>query len=419
MLQGTALTSRMSRVSSEVRTHLIFDELGTQPQTVELSADEALALQDSKLLNVSRAWGGGWNISPTGLVGAVQVDDLLIEVRPKARVGLNRLMFLLGYAADPGIREDDVDAEEKPDLFTAITHSFVRQCERALKRGPISSYVTVDDSLRVLRGRIRVGDQLSRHLGLPVPLEVTYDEFTMDIGENRILRSALRMLLCLPGGSPEIRSRLSHLDRKLDGVGFLLKGNPLPEWQETKANGHYVAALRLASLVLNSLSVEAGKGGLRMSSFAVEMQNVFEDFVTVALGEAFASFPGTVHAQFESHLDEINPGNKPRTKMYVDAVYCESGLPRIVFDAKYKASSSGNYSNPDEYQMLAYCTALEVPRAWLLYAGSGKPRLVKVRNTSKEIVHFPLDLSLSPDRLLDRVHQLAAIAHKAQATAYG
>lgn len=94
------------------------------------------------------------------------------------------MMFMLGYAADPGFREEDTDALEEPDFFAAIAHSFARQCERALKRGPLSSYVTVDESLSVLRGRIRVGDQLSRQLGLPVPLEVTYDEFSMDIAEN-------------------------------------------------------------------------------------------------------------------------------------------------------------------------------------------------------------------------------------------
>lgn len=398
-----------------MKTHLTFKELDTQPKTVELSAEEALALQESKLFKVTRAWGGDWDISPTGWVGAVQNRNFLFEVRPKDKVGLNRLMFLLGYAANPGFREEDVEAGEEPDFFSAIAHSFVRQCERALMKGPISSYVTVDESLRMLRGRIRVGDQLSRHLGLPNPLEVTYDEFTMDIAENRILRSALRLLLRLPEISAEIRLRLSHLDRKLDGVEVAPRGVALPAWQETRANAHYVPALRLAAIVLNSLSVEANIGSHRMSSFAVEMSKAFEDFVAVALREAFVRFPGTIHAQYESNFDEIGPGEKPRTKLYIDVVYCENTVPRVVFDAKYKASGSGSYSNDDEYQMLAYCTALEVSRAWLVYAGAGQERLVKVRNTNKEIVHFPLDLSLSPHRLLERVDQLANKAYKVQA----
>lgn len=411
MLPGASRVSWASRTYPDVQEPLIFDELEIEPRIVDLNEADATTLRASKLVLVTRAWNGGWNIRPTGLVGAVQLGGLLIEVRPKARVGLNRLMFLLGYAADPGFREEDVDAGEEPDFFTAIAHSFVRQCEKALKRGPLSSYVTVDDSLRVLRGRIRVGDLLSRHVGLPVPLEVTYDEFTMDIVENRILRSAIRLLLSLPEISALVRARLSHLDRKLDGIGIIPRGLALPDWLESRANAHYVPALRLAVLVLGGLSVEAGVGSSRMSSFAVDMARVFEDFVVAALREAFDALPGSIHAQYEAHLDEVHPGDKPRTSMYVDVVYCENGIPKVVFDAKYKASYFGSYSNADEYQMLAYCTALDVPRAWLLYAGAGKPRLVKVRNTSKEIVHFPLDLSQSPERLLGSVQNAAELAY--------
>lgn len=389
---------------------MTFRELETAPQSVELSEDDAEMLRTSKLVHVARAWGGGWDISPTGMVGAVQVGELLIEVRPKDKVGLSRLMFMLGYAADPGFREADTDAKEEPDFFAAIAHSFARQCERALQRGPLSSYVTVDDSLRVLRGKIRVGDHISRHLGLPIPLEVTFDDFTMDIAENRILRTAIRIVLDLPEVPPAVRERLSRLDRKLDGVALLPRVAPWPQWQENRGNAQYVPALRMAALIQNGLSVEAGKGHSRMSSFAVDMAKVFENFVTTALRESMCSFPGTVHTQFAAHLDEPKQGERARTSMYVDAVYCEAGIPRVVFDAKYKASQFGSYSNDDEYQMLAYCTALEVPRAWLLYAGAGSPRIVKVRNTNKEIVHFPLDLSLSPERLLERVQNVANLA---------
>ncbi|QEP08480.1 McrC family protein [Glutamicibacter sp. ZJUTW] len=390
---------------------MTFHELETTPRSVELSEDDAEMLRASKLVNVSRSWCGGWDISPTGMVGAVQVGELLIEVRPKDKVGLSRLMFMLGYAADPGFSEADTDAVEEPDFFAAIAHSFARQCERALQRGPLSSYVTVEESLRVLRGKIRVGDQISRHLGLPIPLEVTFDDFTKDIAENRILRTAIRIVLDLTAVPPAVRERLSRLDRNLDGVKLLPRVAPWPQWQESRANAHYIPALRMAALIRDGLSVESGKGRSRMSSFAVDMAKVFEDFVTTAIKESMRFFPGTVHAQFEAHLDEPRQGERPRTTMYVDAVYCEAGIPRVVFDAKYKASQFGSYSNADEYQMLAYCTALDVPRAWLLYAGAGSPRIVKVRNTNKEIVHFPLDLSLSPERLLERVQNVANLAH--------
>ena len=80
----------------------------------------------------------------------------------------------------------------------------------------------------------------------------------------------------------------------------------------------------------------------------------------------------------------------------------------MVFDAKYKAASAGGtYPNADHYQMLAYCTALDVPKAWLVYAGPGDARTRKIRNTGVSVVEFPIDLSQDPEALLARVQHLA------------
>ncbi len=52
---------------------------------------------------------------------------------------------------------------------------------------------------------------------------------------------------------------------------------------------------------------------------------------------------------------------------------------------KYKLESdSGGYPNADHYQMLAYCTALQVPVAWLVYA-SGSRRAV-----TRHVRHSPV-----------------------------
>lgn len=67
--------------------------------------------------------------------------------------------------------------------------------------------MTVDESLAVLRGRIRVRDQISRHYSVGLPLEVTYDDFTTDIAENQILLAAATRLLRMPGITKPVRQR--------------------------------------------------------------------------------------------------------------------------------------------------------------------------------------------------------------------
>ena len=87
-----------------------------------------------------------------------------------------------------------------------------------------------------------------------------------------------------------------------------------------------------------------------------------------------------------------------------------------MVDAKYKAADPrGSYPNADHYQMLAYCTALEVPTAWLVYAGGGHPRRRRIVNTDITVVEYPLDLSANPRELLAQIDLLAVSAWNDQA----
>lgn len=398
-------------------TQIILDELQGYPEPVVLEREVAATLRDTGLVTVVPAHNGAWTILPSGKVGAVQIDDLLVRVNPKEKVGLSRLLFLLGYAADPGFRPDNVAADEDKDLFAALGESLARHGERALERGPLNGYVHMEESLRTVRGRIRVGDQMTRRPGMLLPLEVSYDDYTSDVAENQILRAAIRMMLHVPRLTDSLVVRLAHLDSKLDGVSALNHGAPLPSWSESRINGHYVPALRLSEIILQTMSAEAGMGHRTVASFVVNMATVFEDFVATALREALEPYPGLTEWQYEAFMDEPEPGysSSDRVRMYVDVVHSVRGRPAMIFDAKYKAASAGGaYPNADHYQMLAYCTALRVSRAWLVYAGRGATRVRRVLNTGVSVVEFPLDLSQEPEALLVRVRELAGRAYRSE-----
>ncbi len=393
--------------------HVVLDELDRDGQVVAVSDLVAGLLRGTGLVETRPERDGRWRLLPCGTVGAVAIGDLQVQVQPKEKVGLSRLLFLLGYARDPGFRPGEVAAEGEPDLWPILAETVARLAEAALARGVLQGYRTTEDALRTVRGRIRIGDQLTRRPGLLVPLEVTFDEYTLDIAENRILRSALRRMLAVPGISDAVRRRLTHLDGRLDGVPVLRPGEPPPAWIASRLNERYQPALHLAEVVLRHASVEGGPGGLRMAAFVVSMWQVFEDFVARALTESLRRFPGSTRVQYPTTLDYPSPG-RPRgtVPMAVDIVHVVGGRPRLIFDAKYKtADAGGRYPNADLYQMLAYCTALGLPRAWLVYAqGNGVPAERRVRNTDVVIVEHPLDLSVHPADLLAQVDRLADLA---------
>ena len=80
----------------------------------------------------------------------------------------------------------------------------------------------------------------------------------------------------------------------------------------------------------------------------------------------------------------------------------------VVYNAKYRAAADPGASlTADHFQMLAHCTALAVPTAWLVYAGAGEMKLRRILNTDIDIVEFPLDLSRPPSEILAAVRELA------------
>lgn len=234
---------------------------------------------------------------------------------------------------------------------------------RALDQGLLKGYVTVDDSLAVLRGRIREADQLRRRWGQTIPLEVRYDEHTVDIAENQVLLAAVEFLLRTPQVGARHRAGLQRLRLQLSDVTAPVRGGVLPSWTPSRLNARYVPALEVAELILAGWSFEQRVGDLVVTGYLVNMASVFEDFVTVALREALAPFGGRSRLQYGTYLDEGET-----VPVQPDFVWLEGGRPRIVVDAKYKAEKPAGFPQADLYQMLAYCTVLGLPEGHLVYA---------------------------------------------------
>jgi 5-methylcytosine-specific restriction enzyme subunit McrC len=135
----------------------------------------------------------------------------------------------------------------------------------------------------VLRGRLLESVQLARHHGLPLPLEIRHDEFTADIPENQILRTACERMLLVPRVGAQMQVRLRRLLREFGSVSSLQRGDSMPSWVPSRLYARYHVALRLAELVLRATPVEHGSGTVAVSGFLLDMPQLFEDFVTVAL----------------------------------------------------------------------------------------------------------------------------------------
>ena len=109
-----------------------------------------------------------------------------------------------------------------------------------------------------MRGQIRFADQIGRRYGLPLPIEVAYDEYTEDIEQNRLLKSAVHRLSHTPDALRLPPSkRCDGLWPVFDMVqlGSYAPGT-VPQIRYTRLDEHYRPAVELARLIIENSSLE-------------------------------------------------------------------------------------------------------------------------------------------------------------------
>jgi 5-methylcytosine-specific restriction enzyme subunit McrC len=343
-------------------------------------------------------------------VGVVRVADLAIELRPK--IGIAPLLFLLSYQLDPKAwREPRAEMARDANLAEAIVPLFARAAQEALRPGLLHGYRPEEDTLMTIRGRVRMAEQMRARTGLPMPVEVRYDEFTPDILENRLLRTAIDVLGRLRLRNQDSRLTLGRLYLQLKGVGNLsLDGRTVPEPAWTRLNERYRPAVSLARLIVTTSGLEAQAHGEDASAFVVDMNAVFERFIRVALREQLrlsaTTFPAGAHGhRLWLDTDRLVP-------LEPDLSWWVQGRGLFVGDCKYKRTTD-SVPNADVYQMLAYLTALNLPEGLLIYAASEDvPHDVYIHQASKRIHVHVIDVAQPPANVLRQVGLVANSVRK-------
>lgn len=337
----------------------------------ELSVEQAKALHclnregqlTERQLRVTPSWDGGYDLSAGAYIGTIALDGLRIVIEPK--IPIANLFYMLTYAHElPSFGSELSPLVSGEALFDFIVRIFVSQVDDVVRRGIHRGYVDQKDEAAYLRGQLLLADQLRRG-PLAIRFHQRTNEFTADLLENRILRTALAML-----------SRVRYEDAKLGPrvrrtLGALSEASPVgvvpadcDRVVYTRLNERYRSPINLARLFLNYLSLEGSSGETPFATFLVPMYRLFELFIARLLIQELAPTPRYhVADQGRIWLDESH-----RLEGRPDLVLRRDGRDWLVLDTKYKVYGD-KPTNDDINQMVTYCHTLRVGRGVLIYPG--------------------------------------------------
>jgi 5-methylcytosine-specific restriction enzyme subunit McrC len=343
-------------------------------------------------------------LTPGSYVGVIRTENTQLDILPK--IPINRLFFILSYAVDPiDWHDDSVDFAKDDGVLEAVAPIFRRLISQATRRGLLHGYREREESLSLVRGQIRMADQLRQHHGRLLPVEVRYDEFTEDIAENRILLAALQCLRRLTLRSAVIQRSLHEVTAAFQSVSMIkYSASEIPSIQFTRLNQHYESAIRLATLILRSASPEIGQDDTTGTAFLLNMNEVFEMFVHRALREALQ----LTEDAFPRGDKRLRLDQNEKVKLEPDLSWWKNGVCQFVGDAKYKRIKAEGIKHPDLYQLLAYTIAADLPSGLLIYAaGEDDDAQHMVKIVGKRLNVVSLDLDRTPAAILDNITTIA------------
>ncbi|MFF3710488.1 McrC family protein [Streptomyces phaeochromogenes] len=335
------------------------------------SADRALCSgeQLAGRLQVRELAGGRVELTAGPCVGVVRLDACEIRVLPKYLGEELDVLRMLEYAAGrvlPALDAARTVREGAPHLRDLVALLATEHCERLLARGVRRGYVTVEDELPAVRGRLLADRQVLQHYGRLDRLACRFDEHDSDIVDNRLCAAAVD-LAARTARSPTVRARARRAATQFAQVAPTPLGDlrtALAGLDYHRHNRHYESAHRWAALLLSGGGITDlfARGPLTSRAFLIDMNVLFESFATRLLQEAAAGTGYDVRGQ-SRHAGVLHDERTGRsyTEVRPDVLLSGSvdGAPlRRPVDIKYKLYEGRRLAAPDLYQAFLYAHAL-------------------------------------------------------------
>ena len=331
-------------------------------------------------MSISKNRQYGEHITFKNYVGVIEIKNKLqIEVLPKIdmvddisetkKIFTNMLRSMKDFNGKLfNISSLNVD---KMNIYEIFISFYLQEVLNLVKHGLKSDYINTQDDLNVLKGKLIIKDQIRKNNLHKERFMVSFDEYSQNRVENRIIKATLLKLLKLSsneGNKKLNRQLLSYFENVDASTNYDADFNHVVI---TRANKDYDLLMKWSKVFLKNKSFTTFSGEEQSRALLFPMEKLFESYVAKYVKRIFNEY--YVTSQDKGYYLFSEPSRK--FALRPDIVIKDNSGSTIIMDTKWKklnANSRANYgiSQSDMYQMYAYAKKYNTNEIWLLYPQS-------------------------------------------------
>lgn len=347
-----------------------------------------------------------YRLTALGCTGVLVAPACRFVIRPK--IPLVNVFAMLDPLADVDAGQDRLAPPTGTEALEFLAGQLARRMAERVATGLHRAYRERREQGTLLHGRLDLPAQLREAPGRKNQLHSLYDDLSIDIPCNQIVKATAEALLTSPLLGAEVRTALRQALVGFEGVSSVSLSPSL--WEtigSERLPAEYPPLLELCRLLADSLTLCNAVRPIPAPSFLLDLERVFERHVTRGVVEAFTrNRTHTVAVQVAHSVTEPAVGQRDVT-MRPDLTIDRDAQTILVLDAKWKRWT-GSAGTGDLYQVLAYGTALGAKGVVLIYPGKRwRWREYRFRHTPLRLIPCTLQVGGTREECLRSVRRLA------------
>lgn len=327
---------------------------------------------------------GRWRIRVRDAVGVIGLPNVQIQVVPKIPANhLFHLMEVGGYV--PRLADAPAMLEHDRSLWRLVAKWYLSEAEMIVRRDLMRGYEQESRILPLIRGRIDALETARLHYAGRLQYPCEYDNFTIDIALNRVLRTAARVVAASPVLERRDRRRAKAILSRMQDIGELRDSDLRAQSDRTTA--HYSAGINLAHHIIRGHGRALQAGSKRSWTFLMRTPEAVESGILEVLRTGLSPTWSVAKKgrQIVGSSMTFNP----------DLVF-DGGA--ATGDVKYKLST-GDLGRGDLYQAIAFATIYRTSHAAIVgfrATAGATPPTVSIGDLMVSHIDWNCDESLPP-----------------------